>query len=204
MSNNSLSKILSNEFDDIKEDLINSIEVNSVPISPLQALFEDQFNLVSKSAPPSPRFKIPLGSVRNLVSDFENIIPVAQTFKMAKSDDIKADAANLKRVCTRFLNQLKAAEQDGSLDATLLSVLKPKIVTRVSQLENKEMELDAVLNKLGIFDSEQADRKYCEGLITYITETEKELSRICKIVNKLPGGAEGEQSQLLNSITDRK
>ena len=106
----SLSETLHSEFDDIKEDLITSIEVNSAPLSPVQALFENQISLVSRSAPPSPRFSIPLGSVRNLVTDFENIVPIAQTVKIAKAADIKADAANLKRVCTRFLNQLKAAE----------------------------------------------------------------------------------------------
>ena len=201
------------DLEEIKEDLINSIELNfySAPVSPILDLSgNEQISAGSRSAPPSPRLRrgsLPSISVRNLISNFEHnysVLPVAQEVKMAAVVDIKEEVANLKRVCTRFLNQLKNAEQDHSLDGPLLSVIKPKIVNRVNQLENKEMELDAALNKAKV-GAEHADRKYCEGLVVYIANVEKELARICKIVNKImPGEADGEPltpANVLNTVS---
>ena len=72
---------------------------------------------------------------------------VEQTVKMTGIQEHKDECSNLKRVCTRFLNQLKKSEQDNSLDRNLLEVLKPKIISRIDQLEGKEMVIDALLNK---------------------------------------------------------
>ena len=104
-------------------------------------LGSEQISAVSRSAPPSPRLRrgyLPSISVRNLISNFEqnhSVLPVAQVVEMAAVDEIKEEVANLKRVCTRFLNQLKKAEQEQSLDGPLLSVIKTKIVNRVNQLD---------------------------------------------------------------------
>ena len=65
------------DLEDIKEDLINSIELNfhSAPVSPIfDLLGSEQISAVSRSAPPSPRLRrgsLPSISVRNLISNFE-------------------------------------------------------------------------------------------------------------------------------------
>ena len=205
MSNSSLSEPGS-DLEDIKEDLINSIQYEgiSAPVSPVhEQIGADQFKPISRSAPPSPvsrRVSLPLSSrVRNLISDIESrgsvkskVLQVAQTVMMTEIQDHKEEIANLKRVCTRFLNQLKNAERETTLDGSLLSVIKPKIISRITQLEDKEMELDATLNKLKKAEG-SPERLYCLSLVEYITNTETELARISKLVVNpvVPGEALG-------------
>ena len=176
MSNSSLSDP-SSDLEDIKNELIDSIQYEgiSAPVSPVhEQIGADQFKPISRSAPPSPvsrRVSLPLSSrVRNLISDIESrgsvkpkVLQVAQTVMMTEIQDHKEEIANLKRVCTRFLNQLKKAERESTLDGSLLSVIKPKIVSRITQLEDKEMELDATLNKLKVADG-SPERQYCLSL----------------------------------------
>ena len=129
---------------------------------------------------------------------------VEQTVKMTGIQEHKDECSNLKRVCTRFLNQLKKSEQDNSLDRNLLEVLKPKIISRIDQLEGKEMVIDALLNKAKVSDGD-AERKYCDELVKYIEESEKELARICKVVETVrpvvPGTPAVDTAELLNSVS---
>ena len=91
MSNSSLSELERSEIESLKEDLINSIdlETNSAPTSPLQARFgADLLVQQVKSAPPSPkgnRVNRPLFSVQSLIPHWESkssnidVSQVAQT-----------------------------------------------------------------------------------------------------------------------------
>ena len=218
MKNSSLSGQQSSALDvDESEDINNDFV--SAPVSPVHEPIEAApSRSISRSAPPSPRsrrVRVPLFSkVRNLILDIESrgskepkVLQVAQTVIMTEIREHKEEIGNLKRVCTRFLNQLKKAEQDNTLDSSLLSVIKPKIVSRISQLEDKEMDLDATLNKLKA-DESSPERQYCVTLVEYITNTETELARICKVANPpVPAAvavaAEGAVSpeELLNTVS---
>ena len=120
MSSDSISELDRTDLESIKKELINSIpsETYSAPISPVSGAdcFES-FNLVTRSAPPSPKAR-PVSKIQNLISKFEKevsvkakVLQVAQIGKMSEIKDIKDSCTSLKRVCTRFLNQLKEAKQ---------------------------------------------------------------------------------------------
>ena len=211
MSCSSLDEFEKSEIESIKEDLINSVstEFNSAPSSPVHT---KTFLSVARSAPPSPiscRDSAPRSkSVQNIVAaidsgnlatlselkDFGNFkgykdlknfkgSQVQKPVKMGQMDEIKDCCTNLKRVISRFLNQLKKAETATTLDVNLLNLLKPKILTRIKDLESKEMELDSYLNKSKIAEDDPI-RKYGEDLIKYISDSEIELARLCKFCDR--------------------
>ena len=185
MSQDSISELDRSDLEGIKEKLITSIpsETYSVPISPVSGAdcFE-LLNLVTRSAPPSPKAR-PVSKIQNLISIFEKevsvkakVLQVAQIGKMSEIKDIKDSCTSLKRVCTRFLNQLKEAETAKTLDSDLLSLIKPKIQSRIKDLENREMELNSTFDKAKLAES-HPDRKYCDQSITYMINAEKDLAR---------------------------
>ena len=169
MSKKSGKKFNKSEIEDDKEDLINSIKLDSefVPAKPeVATLAARLFRPKSISAPPSPspvvyETKIKRhGSVQSLIGAFEGalsqnpkgelsqsteVLQAAQRVKMADTDAIKTKCASTKRVVTRFLNQLKKAESENTLKSSLLDLLKPKIANRLRDLENYEMELNGAL-----------------------------------------------------------
>ena len=217
MSSSSLTDLERSEIEDLKEDLINSVstEYSSLPSSPLSKVNFESFDLVTRTAPPSPIiFRDNLSrhrSVSNLISDFENRSldsfkesRVAQTVKMAEVNEIKSVCTNLKRVITWFLNALKKQETDNTLDITLLELQKPKILSRIKELETKEMDLDAALNKAKV-STEDPNRVYGSELIDYISDSEVELARLCKKFESKSStapGAQGVNSQeLLTSVS---
>ena len=190
MNQDSISELDRSDLEGIKEELINSIpsETYSAPISPVSGAdcFES-LNLVTRSAPPSPKAR-PVSNIQSLISRFEKevsvkakVLQVAQLGKMSEIKEIKQDCTSLKRVCTRFLNQLKEAETAQTLNSKLLLIIKPKIESRIKDLENKEMELNSAFDKAKLAESYD-DRKYCEELVTYRINTEKDLARLCELV----------------------
>ena len=169
MSRKSHRKFKRTEIVADKEDLINTIDlVNEfVPAKPEVAnLAARLFRPKSIFAPPSPSPVycepkiVRHRSVQNLVGAFEGtlsqnpkgefsqkteVLQAAQRVKMADTDAIKAKCASTKRVVTRFLNQLKKAESENNLKSSLLDLQKPKIASRLRDLENYEMELNEAL-----------------------------------------------------------
>ena len=190
MSQDSLNEFDRSDLEGLKQELINSIplETYSAPISPVSgADCLESFDLVTRSAPPSPKTR-PVSNIQNLISRFERevsdkakVLQAAQLSKMSDIKEIKLDCASLKRVCTRFLNQLKEAETALTLNSELLHIIKPKIESRIKDLENKEMELNSAFDKAKLAES-HGDRKYCEELVAYMITTEKDLARLCGLV----------------------
>ena len=115
MSQDSLTEFDRSDLEGLKEELIFSIPTKnySAPISPISgADCFDSLNLVTRSAPPSPKAR-PVSKIQNLISRFEKevsvkakVLQVAQLGKMSEIKEIKDSCTSLKRVCTRFLNQL--------------------------------------------------------------------------------------------------
>ena len=222
MSNNSLTESELTEIEDLKLDLI--IEANSAPTSPLSAREQSGAEFVAsatRSAPASPTGRhvgLPITEkVKFLISGFESrgafiktpVSRVAQTVKMATILSIKNDCTNIKRVCTRFLNQLKKAETEESLDSTFLARQKPKIISRINDMENKEMELNDLVNKSGAAEN-HVDRKYCDDLVKYMSDCEAELDRICRTFDAAQAAAAADVAaatptvnpvQLLDSVS---
>ena len=204
-----LTDLEKSEIEDLKDDLINSVstEFSSLPSSPSGKIDLELINLVSRTAPPSPiKFRENLSrykSVSHLVLDFESRSfdsfresRVAQTVKMSAIEDIKSECANLKRVITRFINQLKAKEAANTLDDKYLNLQKPKINSRIKELENKEMALNDALNRSNVLEGDPS-RKYGEELVVYISDSEDELARLCKVFDHKPD--EGSRIQGVDS-----
>ena len=222
MSNNSLTESEVTEIEDLKLDLI--IEAESAPTSPLGTCERSGAEFVAsatRSAPASPTGRqvgLPIAEkVKFLISGYESkAIPiktpvsrVAQTVKMATISSIKNDCTNIKRVCTRFLNQLKKAESEDSLDSTFLAMQKPKIISRINEMENKEMELNDLVNKSGVA-ADHADSQYCVDLVKYMSDCEAELYRICRTFDAAQAAAAADAAaavptvnpvQLLDSVS---
>ena len=118
--------------------------------------------------------------------------------------EVKDSCTNLKSVITRFLNQLKAAETANTLDINFLNLQKPKILTRIKDLENKEMELNTLLNKQKVPESDP-QRKYGDELVAYIMDSETELARFCKMFEAKPNVVSAGQGvnseEFLNSVS---
>ena len=76
MSQDSLNEFDRSDLEGLKQELINSIplETYSAPISPVSgADCLESFDLVTRSAPPSPRTR-PVSNIQNLISKFEREI----------------------------------------------------------------------------------------------------------------------------------
>ena len=207
MSKKSCKKFNKSVIEDEKEDLINSIELDCefVPAKPEVAnLAARLFRPKSISAPPSPspvfyQTKIKRhGSVQSLIGAFEGalsqnpkgefsqsteVLQAAHRVKMAGTDAIKTKCASTKRVVTRFLNQLKKAETDNTLKPSLLDLLKPKIASRLRDLENYEMELNDSLELSQI--TEGPLYNYGVQLVKYIEDAESDLARLSEKVSEI-------------------
>ena len=228
MSKKSCKKFNKSVIEDEKEDLINSIELDCefVPAKPEVAnLAARLFRPKSISAPPSPspvfyQTKIKRhGSVQSLIGAFEGalsqnpkgefsqsteVLQAAHRVKMAGTDAIKTKCASTKRVVTRFLNQLKQAETDNTLKPSLLDLLKPKIASRLRDLENYEMELNDFLELSQI--TEGPLYNYGVQLVKYIEDAESDLARLSEKVSEITyEGGENTRGitpvQLLKSVS---
>ena len=193
MSQESLTEHDKSDIENLKDDLIKSLSpvFYSVPSSPTHRDLVESFKLESSSAPHSPSVRRGKsfrrsGSVQNLIFDFENhiqtgskVASITKTNKMSEIPEIKETCTNLKRVVTRFLNQLKKAENDKTLEINFLNLQKPKILSRIKELETQEMALNTALNRKKISES-SPDRQYGDDLVDYIVNSETELARLCK------------------------